>query len=54
MKQNIYVVVSSAPGGMDNLYGLLEEGWTPVRETAMGGAGASNVAYALVLLEKEV
>ena len=53
MKQNLYVIVSTAPGGMDNLHGMLEEGWKPVRETAMGGAGSSSIAYALVLLEKE-
>ncbi len=32
---------------------LLRKGWTPVRETMMGGGGSITVAYALVLLEKE-
>lgn len=30
---------------------LLEDGWTPVRETPMGG-GASPLAHSLILLEK--
>jgi hypothetical protein len=30
---------------------LLQDGWTPVRETPMGG-GASPLAHSLILLEK--
>ena len=33
---------------------LLRKGWTPVRETMMGGGGANTVGYSLVLLEKDV
>jgi hypothetical protein len=39
-----------------DLQSLLEEGWRPVRETAMGGGGAAGgavIAFALVLLERE-
>jgi hypothetical protein len=34
-----------------DLQDLLEQGWTPVRETGMGGG--EHYAYALVLLKKE-
>jgi len=40
-----------------DLQGLLDKGWRPVRETMMGGASAAGgavVAFALVLLEKDV
>jgi hypothetical protein len=30
---------------------LLQDGWTPVRETPMGG-GTSSLAHSLILLEK--
>jgi len=33
---------------------LLRKGWLPVRETPLGGSGNSFVAFALVLLEKDV
>jgi hypothetical protein len=33
---------------------LLRKGWTPVRETMMGGGGSISVAYSLVVLEKEL
>jgi hypothetical protein len=39
-----------------DLQGLLDKGWRPVRETMMGGASAAGgavVAFALVLLEKD-
>ena len=32
---------------------LLRKGWTPVRETMMGGGGNVTAAYSLVVLEKE-
>jgi len=32
---------------------LLRKGWTPVRETMMGGGGSVTAAYSLVVLEKE-
>lgn len=53
-KQQLYVIATSAPGGMDNVHGLLEEGWRPVREIPMGAGGACAHAYALVLMEKDV
>jgi hypothetical protein len=34
-----------------DLQDLLEQGWTPVRETGMGGG--EHFAYALVLLKKD-
>ena len=40
-----------------DLQELMERGWRPVRETSMGGgsaAGGAVVAFALVLLEKDV
>jgi hypothetical protein len=39
-----------------DLQALMEHGWRPVRETAMGGgsaAGGAVVAFSLVLLEKD-
>jgi hypothetical protein len=39
-----------------DLQALLDEGWRPVRETAMGGGSATGgavIAFALVLLERE-
>ncbi|MFO0948175.1 MAG: hypothetical protein U1D30_20015 [Planctomycetota bacterium] len=53
-KQQLYVIASSAPGGMDNVHGLLEEGWRAVREIPMGAGGTCPYAYALVFMEKEV
>jgi hypothetical protein len=39
-----------------DLQDLLDKGWSPVRETGMGGASATGgaaVAFSLILLEKE-
>jgi hypothetical protein len=39
-----------------DLLGLLDKGWQPVRETGMGGASATGgaaVAFSLILLEKD-
>lgn len=39
-----------------DLQDLLDKGWTPVRETGMGGASATGgaaVAFSLILLEKD-
>jgi len=38
----------------ENLQRLLEKGWRPVRETAMGGSGALPSAFTLLVLEKDV
>ena len=39
-----------------DLQGLLDKGWRPVRETGMGGASATGgaaVAFSLILLERD-
>lgn len=33
---------------------LLKRGWVPVRESPMGGAGQTQAAFALLVLEKEI
>jgi hypothetical protein len=37
----------------ENLQRLLESGWRPVRETAMGGSTSLPSAFSLLVLEKD-
>jgi hypothetical protein len=68
MLQSLYVIVRSDgatslpleaneqvndPNRMHVLPELLRAGWRPVRETLMGGAGQADLAYCLVLLQKD-
>ena len=48
-------VIKRPAQSLDELNGLLSDGWNPVRETPMGGAGGKpNVGFvSLVLLEKD-
>jgi hypothetical protein len=33
---------------------LLRRGWRPLRETPMGGAGQTQAAFSLVVVEKDI
>jgi hypothetical protein len=55
MERRFFILQSDSDleDGLNALNLLVSQGWLPIRETPMGGAGDTLHAYALILLERK-